>query len=76
MPAFADELAGAVEDDAADGGVGRGDADAAAGEFEGALHPVDVFIFDIHVFVQSIDCDRKKCNCSTEGKRKGIVRGR
>ncbi len=44
VPAFADDLAGAIEDDAADGGVGRGDADAAAGEFEGALHPVDVFI--------------------------------
>jgi hypothetical protein len=31
MPAFAGDLAGAVEDDAADGGVGRGDGDAAAG---------------------------------------------
>ena len=42
VPAFADELAGAVEDDAADGGIGRGEADAAAGEFESALHPVGV----------------------------------
>ena len=30
VPAFADDLAGAVEDDAADGGVGRAYADAAA----------------------------------------------
>ncbi len=42
MPAFADDLPGAIEDDAADSGVGRGDADTAAGELEGALHPVDV----------------------------------
>ena len=44
VPALANDLAGAIEDDAADGGVGRGDADAAAGEFEGALHPVEVFV--------------------------------
>ena len=31
VPAFADDLASAVEDDAAHGGVGRGYADAAAG---------------------------------------------
>jgi hypothetical protein len=42
MPAFANNLAGAIEDDAADGGVGRGDGDAAAGKFEGALHPVAI----------------------------------
>ena len=36
VPALADDLAGAVENDAADGGVGRGDADAAARELEGA----------------------------------------
>ena len=42
VPAFADEFAGAVEDDAAYSGVGRGEADAAAGQFEGALHPVGV----------------------------------
>jgi len=33
VPAFAGNLAGAVEDDAADGGVGRGDGDAPAGQF-------------------------------------------
>ncbi len=44
VPAFAGYLAGAVEDDAADGGVGRGDGDAAAGQLEGSLHPVTVLI--------------------------------
>ena len=48
VPAFADDLAGAVEDDAADGGIGRGKSDAAAGEFEGALHPVDVLLLSVH----------------------------
>jgi hypothetical protein len=42
VPALANDLAGAVENDAADGGVGRGDADAAARKLEGALHPVEV----------------------------------
>jgi hypothetical protein len=36
VPALAGDLAGAVENDAADGGVGRGDADAAARQLEGA----------------------------------------
>ncbi len=40
VPAFANDLAGAIENDATHGGVWRGDADAAAGEVEGALHPV------------------------------------
>jgi hypothetical protein len=31
VPAFAGELAGVVEEDAADGGIGRGESDAAAG---------------------------------------------
>ena len=48
MPAFTDYLAGAVEDYATDGGVGRGDGDAAAGEFEGAVHPVAVLIGSGH----------------------------
>ena len=44
MPAFADYLTGAVEDDAADNGVGRGDGDAAVGEIKSSLHPVDVLV--------------------------------
>ena len=44
MPAFAGYLTGFVENYAADGGVGRGDADAAAGKLEGSLHPVTVLI--------------------------------
>ena len=48
VPAFADDLAGAVENDAADGGIGRGDADAATRELEGAPHPVSVFVGDVH----------------------------
>ncbi len=44
VPAFACDLAGAVEDDAADGGVGRGEGDAAAGELEGALHVLGIVI--------------------------------
>jgi hypothetical protein len=46
VPALSDDLAGAIENDAADGGVGRGDADAAARELEGAAHPVEVEIGD------------------------------
>ena len=42
VPAFADHLAGAVKDNAADGRVGRGDGDAASGQFESAGHPVEV----------------------------------
>ncbi len=64
VPAFADDLAGAVEDDAADGGVGRGNADAATGQVEGALHPVGVFVGNIHVRARCTDCDTKKCNRS------------
>jgi len=44
VPAFAGDLSGAVENHAADGGVGRGDGDASARQFEGALHPVTVSI--------------------------------
>jgi len=42
VPALANDLTGAVENDAADGRVGRGDADAAARKLEGAAHPVEV----------------------------------
>ena len=51
MPAFADDLAGAVENHAAYGGIGRGERDAAPGQFEGALHPVGVLILRGHVAV-------------------------
>ena len=44
MPALADHLAGRVDDDAAHGGIGRGEADAAPGEFESPLHPVRVLL--------------------------------
>ena len=44
VPDFAGELAVTVEEDAADGGVGRGEGDASAGEREGALHPVGVLV--------------------------------
>ena len=44
VPAFAGELAGAVEEDAADGGVGRGEGDASASEGEGAVHPGAVLV--------------------------------
>ena len=44
VPALADHLSGAVENHAAHSGVGRGDADAAARELNGALHPVSVLI--------------------------------
>jgi hypothetical protein len=42
VPTLANDLAGAVENDAADGGIRRGDADAAASKLEGAAHPVVV----------------------------------
>jgi hypothetical protein len=45
MPAFAGYLAGFIENDAADGGVGRGDADSSAGQLEGPLHPDFVLVF-------------------------------
>jgi len=38
VPALADDLAGPVENDAADSGIRRGDTDAAARELEGAAH--------------------------------------
>ena len=51
MPALADHLAGAVEDDAANRGIGRGESDAAPGQFEGALHPVCVLLLHGHATV-------------------------
>ena len=48
VPAFADDLAGAVEDDAAHRRVGRGEGDAAPGQLEGALHPVGVLMGRVH----------------------------
>jgi hypothetical protein len=50
MPALADYLAGAIENYAAYGWVGRGDADATAGQLKGALHPVTVLIYRVHAF--------------------------
>ena len=44
VPAFAGWLAVSVEEDAAYGGVGRSEGEAAAGEGEGAVHPVEVGI--------------------------------
>ena len=44
VPAFAGYLAGVVENDAADGWIGRGEGDASAGQFEGAVHPVAVLV--------------------------------
>ncbi len=42
VPSFAGKLAGGVENDAADGGIGRGDSDAFARELKGAPHPIKV----------------------------------
>jgi len=42
VPAFGEEFAVLVDEDAAYSGVGRCEADAAAGEREGAVHPVGV----------------------------------
>ena len=42
VPALADDLAGAVENDAADSRVRRGDTDAAARELKRTAHPVEV----------------------------------
>jgi hypothetical protein len=44
VPAFADDLPGAVKDHAAYGRVGRGNSDAAARELQRASHPVDVLV--------------------------------
>ena len=44
VPAFAGNLAGAVEKDAADGGVRGGEGDTAASQLESALHPVMVLV--------------------------------
>jgi len=44
VPAFADKLASVVNQNATDGGVGRGDADAAARQIEGAGHPETVLV--------------------------------
>jgi hypothetical protein len=50
VPAFAGNLARAIENDAAHCGVGRADGDAAAGKLESALHPISVLICPlIHV---------------------------
>ena len=43
VPTFTHNLAGTIEDDTADGGVGGTDPNAPARKFKGALHPVDVF---------------------------------
>ena len=48
VPALARDLAGAVENDAADGGVGRGEGDAPTGQFQGSLHPIAVLIQGAH----------------------------
>ena len=42
VPALAQEFAVLVDNDAANGGVGGRQADAATGEVESALHPVGV----------------------------------
>ena len=64
VPALADNLTGTVEDDTADGGVGRGDADAAARKLEGALHPVEVEIGrSAHVLA------RGTIKCTWRGRR-------
>jgi len=47
VPALAHDLVGAVENHAAHGGVRRGDADAAACQFKGALHPVEIEIGEL-----------------------------
>ena len=60
VPALADDLAGTVEDDAANSGVWRGESDAAAGQFERALHPVDVFFLRVHSTVPRFDSGTKK----------------
>ena len=49
VPALSGYLAGAIEDHAANSGVGGGDGDSAAGELEGALHPMAVQVGSVHV---------------------------
>jgi len=44
VPAFTGKLSVAVEEDAADGGIGRGEGNTSAGEVEGALHALKVLI--------------------------------
>jgi len=44
MPALTGHLPGAIENHAAHGGIGGRNGDAAAGKFEGALHPVGVLV--------------------------------
>jgi len=56
VPAFADEFTIAVEDDAADGGVGGYEAGAATGEVEGAVHPVGVLVRGGHGMNDRIQC--------------------
>ena len=46
VPALADDLAGAVQNHTAHGGIGRGDADTAPRQFQGATHPVEVEVGD------------------------------
>jgi len=49
VPAFADEFAIAVDNDATDGGVGRCEADAPTSQVEGTAHPVGVLGTSGHV---------------------------
>jgi hypothetical protein len=44
VPAFASYLTGFIENYTADGGVGRGEGDTTAGQFEGPEHPVTVLV--------------------------------
>jgi hypothetical protein len=45
VPALAGQFSGAIQNHAADGGVGRGNSDAAPRQFEGALHPFLVLVY-------------------------------
>ena len=49
VPAFTGQLARAVKDDAADGGVRRCEADATASQLECSLHPYTVLVRWIHM---------------------------
>ena len=64
VPALADDLAGTIEDDAADGGIRRTDADAAPRQLERALHPACVFFYCAHRAMRSFNRGTKKCNRS------------
>jgi hypothetical protein len=44
VPPLANYLPGTIEDHASDGGIGRGNSDAATREFEGALHPDSILV--------------------------------